>query len=101
VYSALKGGGGVLELQCAASSHQTLPAQPQVELRPGDRSWGQFLAGATAQAAEQAHVACSSDAALILFSSGTTGVYVGVCGGGILTIPVQCMCLCALSSSSC
>lgn len=47
--------------------------QMQVDLRPGDVNWQQFLASVPQPAAVRAHVAASDDTANILFSSGTTG----------------------------
>lgn len=45
----------------------------QANLRPGDLSWQQLLAAVPQPPAVRAHVAASSDTALVLFSSGTTG----------------------------
>lgn len=62
--------------EAAAPLAIVLPASGsrlQVELRPGDLSWQQFLAAAPQPAAVQAHVAASDDTASILFSSGTSG----------------------------
>ena len=45
----------------------------QIELRPGDISYANFLARAEGHGAEKAHVADASETCNILFSSGTTG----------------------------
>ena len=45
----------------------------QVQLRPGDMSYAQFLSKAEGQTAVKPHVAEASDTCNILFSSGTTG----------------------------
>ena len=45
----------------------------QVQLRPGDMSYAEFLSKAEGHGAVKAHVADASDTCNILFSSGTTG----------------------------
>lgn len=64
--------------------HSASRPNTQVELRPGDLSWPDFLASVPQPTSLQAHVADSDDTATILFSSGTTGGSVtglaAVCG---------------------
>jgi len=47
--------------------------QLQVQLRPGDTSWRDFLQAVPPPQSVQAHVAAADDPAIVLFSSGTTG----------------------------